>query len=318
LDVYRTTQKNSCPAGTKIFSPASREDWKTFIDSATPLRAPHWIIDVTRPQNGCGGCTGNPMNSGNAAQSTWQTADDSPWWLRSTRYNEPNGDYTANCYLDLWQTPPNENSVTWNDGRCNYHSKSYYCQSAKGKSAAKDATTTAPPWRTKTVSTKPKEGSPSSCKCEKLKLKGTYSPGAILKCTNCLTARRKTDKDSCPEGTKIFAPQSREDWKTFIASGGTSLRAPHFIIDVTRPQNGCGGCTGNPMNSGNSRQSTWKTSDGSPWWLRSTTYNEPNGDYHANCYLDIWHAPTNENSIGWNDGSCSYHSKSYYCQPKAD
>ena len=54
------------------------------------------------------------MNSGNAAQGTWKTADHSPWWLRKTTYNEPNGDYSANCYLDLWHNPPNENSVTWN------------------------------------------------------------------------------------------------------------------------------------------------------------------------------------------------------------
>ena len=52
----RSSQKNSCPNGMKIFSPASRGDWKTFLTSAGPLRAPHWIIDVTRPQNGCGGC----------------------------------------------------------------------------------------------------------------------------------------------------------------------------------------------------------------------------------------------------------------------
>ena len=118
LDVYKSTQKNSCPMGTKIFAPRTRGDWKTFIDSATPLRSPHWIIDVTRPANGCGGCTRNAMNSANLAQKTWRTADGTPWWLRSTTYNEPNGDYNANCYLDLWHNPQNENSVTWNDGRC--------------------------------------------------------------------------------------------------------------------------------------------------------------------------------------------------------
>jgi hypothetical protein len=57
------------------------------------LRAPHWVIDVTRPQNGCGGCTRHAMNSGVAAQKTWQTSDKSAWWLRNSRYNEPNGDY---------------------------------------------------------------------------------------------------------------------------------------------------------------------------------------------------------------------------------
>jgi hypothetical protein len=93
-----------------------------------PLRAPNWIIDITRPQNGCGGCTQNAMNSANAAQGTWRTSDGSPWWLRDRTYNEPNGDYEANCYLDLWHTPKDENSVMWNDQKCSYKSKSYYCQ----------------------------------------------------------------------------------------------------------------------------------------------------------------------------------------------
>merc|ERR1719217_1232760 len=79
LTVYKATQKNSCPAGMKIFSPHSREDWKTFIGSAGPLRAPNWIVDVTRPQNGCGGCTRYPMKSSTPQQATWRTADASPW-----------------------------------------------------------------------------------------------------------------------------------------------------------------------------------------------------------------------------------------------
>merc|ERR550537_251651 len=100
--VYRSTQKNSCPIGTKIFSPRSREDWRTFIKSAKPLRAPHWIVDVTKPSNGCGGCTRHAMNSGVSNQAMWRTSDRSNWWLRKSRYNEPNGDYHANCFLDLW------------------------------------------------------------------------------------------------------------------------------------------------------------------------------------------------------------------------
>jgi hypothetical protein len=314
LTVYKSTQKNSCPSGTKLFAPRTREDWKAFIGSATSLRAPHWIVDVTRPQNGCGGCTRSAMNSGVTSQATWRTADGAAWWLRSSRYNEPNGDYNANCYLDLWHNPVNENSVTFNDGRCNYRSKSYYCQAAKGADKPK-YTSTQPPWKVQ-VSTEPKAGSPSGCKCEKLTLKGEYSSGALLKCTNCLEVKKSSEKNSCPDGTKIFSPQSRTDWKTFFASGGKSLRAPNWIIDVTRPQNGCGGCTGNAMNSGNSAQSTWRTSDKSAWWLRSTRYNEPNGDYTANCYLDLWQNPTHQDKIVFNDGRCNYRSKSYYCQPK--
>jgi len=295
-DVYKSTQKNSCPTGTKLWSPASRSDWRTFLASAQPLRAPHWIIDITRPSNGCGGCR-NPMNSRNNAQRTWKTEDGSPWWLRSTQFSEPNGDYRANCYLDLWHGKPrNARSVSMNDGNCNYHSRSYYCQPRK-------------------FGLKAKAGSPRSCKCSKVDLTGRYSAGLLVKCEQCLTVHRSTQKNSCPNGMKIFSPQSRQDWKTFLSSA-QPLRAPNWIIDVTRPNNGCGGCTRSAMKGSTPQQSSWKTSDGSPWWLRSTRYSEPNGDYTANCFLDLWRTPANENSITFNDGRCNYRARSYYCQPK--
>jgi hypothetical protein len=167
----------------------------------------------------------------------------------------------------------------------------------------------------KEISTTPAKGSPKSCKCKRVTLNGPFSAGALVRCDNCWTVRRTTDKISCPRRTKLFSPRSRTDWQTFIKSA-RPIRAPHFVIDITRPQNGCGGCTRHPMNSGNKNQKTWRTSDSSPWWLRSTRYNEPNGDYQANCYLDLWRTPKDPNHITWNDGSCSYHSKSYYCQAK--
>jgi len=82
------------------------------------------------------------------------------------------------------------------------------------------------------------------------------------------------------------------------------------------------------MNSKVAQQATWKTSDGSSWWLRSTLYSQPNGpeewpdgrakpngDYQANCYMDLWRLPSNENTIQFNDQKCNYRSRSYYCQP---
>jgi len=296
IDVRRSQSKNSCPDGTKIFSPRSRSDWKTLLASASPLRNPHWIIDVTRPQNGCGGCTAHAMNAKVKQQKSWRTSDRSQWWLRSSRYSEPNGDYHANCFLDLWHAPKNENSVTFNDGSCGYHSKSYYCQPI-------------------ILSTTPKKGSPKSCKCDKVALTGSYKAGALLRCSQCLDVSRSKQKNSCPMGTKIFAPATREDWGVIIEST-KPLRSPHWIIDITRPQNGCGGCTRHNMNSKTASQATWKTADGAAWWLRSSRYSEPNGDYRANCYLDLWRVPSNPDTVTFNDGSCNYHSNSYYCQPK--
>lgn len=233
------------------------------------------------------------MNSRTETQKTWQTSDGSPWWLRSRRYSEPSTNYLANCYLNILQAR-SPNQITFRDDRCEYHSHSYYCQNQE-------------------VSLAPKKGSPRACICSKVILTGRYSPGSLIKCLGCLRVSKALQKNSCPVGTKLFSPRSRQDWKTFIASA-KPIRSPNFIIDVTRPQNGCGGCTRAPMNSKVPSQATWRTADHSPWWLRSTRYTEPNGDYRANCYFDLWQAPPSENNVAFNDKGCSYHSNSYYCQ----
>merc|ERR1719377_153733 len=142
--------------------------------------------------------------------------------------------------------------ITFSENRCNYHSKSYYCQPEK-------------------FDLQPKHG-PTSCKCTKVDLTDSYSAGILVKCTECTTVYKSTQKNSCPKGMKIFSPASRADWKTFLSSA-VPLRAPNWIIDVTRPANGCGGCTRHSMKSTTSQQATWRTSDASPWWLRSTTYS---------------------------------------------
>jgi len=292
-DVFRSNDANSCPRGTKLFSPRSRNDWQVVMDSAGPLKDPHFIVDITKPSNGCGGCK-KTMNSRNGQVSAWETEDDSPWWLRSSGYKEPNGDYNANCYLNIGGGK-DPDKMTFNDARCNYHSRSYYCQP-------------------KRINTKPKRGSPDSCQCTPVALTGKYSAGSLVKCENCWDTHRSRDKNSCPKGMKLFSPASRQDWKVVLASAGP-LRAPNWIVDVTRPENGCGGCKKAPMKGSDRLQATWRTADGSPWWLRDTTYSEPSGDYYANCYLDLWKIPANENDITFNDGKCNYHSTSYYCQP---
>ena len=69
------------------------------------------------------------------------------------------------------------------------------------------------------------------------------------------------------------------------------------------------------MKSNIAQQGSWRTSDGSAWWLRDAKYNEPNGDYHANCYLHIY--DVNPNNVRFNDGNCNYYSTEYMCQPVA-
>jgi hypothetical protein len=295
LDVRRSTQKNSCPVGTKLFAPASRSDWQTFARSTGALKAPHMIIDVTKPRNGCYGCR-STMNSRNRAVRGWGTADGAPWWIRGNGYGEPNGNYHANCYLAVHSYSSHANNVRFDDANCGYHSKSYYCQLAK-------------------VDLTPARGSPSSCKCRSVALAGPYSAGRLVKCTHCLRVHKRGQKNSCPKGMKLFSPRSARDWQTVANSGGL-IKAPHSIVDVTRPQNSCGGCSRHAMNSWNRYQSSWRTEDGSPWWLRGNRYGEPNGDYHGNCYLYVHHIHSN-GYTNFNDHNCYYNANSYYCQPRS-
>jgi len=237
------------------------------------------------------------MKSSTSQQGSWRTTDGSDWWLRDGRYNEPNGDYHANCYLHIYDVNPS--NVRFNDGSCGYYSTEYLCQPAQ-------------------VPTKCKSGSPSSCKLKVIVGKGKgYSAGAVVRIDNGRAVRRSKETHSCPSGYKIWSPRNKNDWTVVYNALGKNInnypRKPHLIVDVTRPANGCGGCTKYAMKSSTSQQGSWRTTDGSDWWLRDGRYNEPNGDYHANCYLHIY--DVNPNNVRFNDGSCSYLSSAYLCQP---
>jgi len=65
------------------------------------------VVGVYREESGCGACTGTPMNSD--AQEEWEAAEEyrvafksvagSPWFMRSTTFSEPNGNYVKDCWL---------------------------------------------------------------------------------------------------------------------------------------------------------------------------------------------------------------------------
>jgi len=150
--------------------------------------------------------------------------------------------------------------------------------------------------------------------CEEIDLQGKpFEPGSLIVCRNGKDVRKSTDPTSCPAGWKIWAPEKKSDWQTIKELNLHNVKNPDFLVDVTRPANGCGGCRA-PMNSKEPTQAEWRTSNGAPWWLRDSRFGEPNGDYTANCYLRFWntHDP---NNIGFNDAWCRYHSRDYLCTP---
>ncbi len=109
----------------------------------------------------------------------------------------------------------------------------------------------------------------------------------------------------------IFYPRSKAQWTWVLAKFGAGYFAT--IPGVTKPGNG-GNYTGcamrNPTSYG-SGCSDWKVPDGGRWWLRDSTYGEPNGDYDGNCWLSMYNHSAGD--IQFNDGNCSYATTKYLC-----
>lgn len=124
--------QNSCPTGFKIFAPQSKEDWQKACSFLPSPCTGTIAVDVTKSSNGGDGkkCTVCPtMNSRRAGD--WKTSDGAPWWLRDSPYSEPNGDYTANCFLSVTVNANNLNGITFNDRSCIYCFTTYFCSAAK-------------------------------------------------------------------------------------------------------------------------------------------------------------------------------------------
>ena len=107
-----------------IWIPRSKNHWIAANKFGIPGN-PYIITGVTKASDGCGGCTSYPMNSSSSGQTSWQALDGKNWWFRDTSYSEPNGDYSANCWLGFYDLDPN--NIRFNDASCVYHSTDYLC-----------------------------------------------------------------------------------------------------------------------------------------------------------------------------------------------
>ena len=131
----------------------------------------------------------------------------------------------------------------------------------------------------------------------------TYYPIASGTSTN-----RYTDNNSCKNlGMDIVYPRTQAHWESMIARFATSYFP--FIPGVYKTGGG-GNYTGCSMNSNGCND--WRVGDGGQWWLRSSTYSEPNGDYTANCWLGT-RSVSDPSNITYNDGNCNYGGSSYIC-----
>ena len=159
--------------------------------------------------------------------------------------------------------------------------------------------------------------SPANCIATDINAR-TYSAGHLVRVTNGIRVSRVDQKNSCPIGYKIWSPRSRHDWSAVYNALGQNIRnyprQPHLIVDVTRALDKCDTCDTTAMKSSAAHTSWWRTSDGSPWWLRDSVFPQPSDEYRANCYLSVYDVYPDH--VKFQYGNCSFSSTDYLCQEK--
>ena len=146
---------------------------------------------------------------------------------------------------------------------------------------------------------------------------------------NGLSTCGANDANSCPDGTDIWVPRTHDHAKAvwdefggdndyyYYSGSSDSYIGP---VGVYRPADGGGCCEETWSQAMNSDAMASYSGVGwtsvaavpEPWFIRSTSYSEPNGDYDAYCWLYIYHWQENQ---GWafNDESCNACSTHYLC-----
>ena len=129
LQTYRVTDNNSCKAlGMDIMIPRSKLQMTAVIakyDSSYFATIPG-VYKATSGGNYTGCKMRRPADNGGDGCADWQVADGGRWWLRDSTFSEPNGDYTAYCWLANWGMT-DVNNISFNDGNCIYSTTKYIC-----------------------------------------------------------------------------------------------------------------------------------------------------------------------------------------------
>ncbi|KAK7254278.1 hypothetical protein SO694_00009249 [Aureococcus anophagefferens] len=269
------------------------------------------------------------MNS--EAQKEWEDLDDenvgfksvaggdAPWFLRSTPYYEPNGNYDADCWLTAAYHDGWEDGVGFSidDQSCGICSASYLCSSnlqGDPPTAAPTVTpapTTPEPSVAPTISPAPTTAAPSRAPVCEEEGEFDYADGTV----HCLAVNDKLydlfpvnkgertcgvdDVDDCPDGMSLWVPRDYEHAAAVYDAFGQQYTR---IAGIYRDEDGCGGCRDHSLNSydqalyegeapGNLGFTSILPGNGK-WFLRQVFngrgWNQPDGNYHARCWLNIY------------------------------
>ncbi len=124
---YRFTDNDSCKdLGLTMVMPRSKAHWSAMLAKYGTSYFTT-IPGVYKVGNGGNytGCVMRHPGSYGSGCSGWRVGDGGRWWLRDSKYSEPNGDYTSTCWLSMYKWDVND--IRYNDGNCSYWTKKYVC-----------------------------------------------------------------------------------------------------------------------------------------------------------------------------------------------
>ena len=110
--------------GLQIVIPRSRKHFDTMINrfGKDPFRQA--MASIYKPRSG-ESYTFVAMNSGVMPENGYKALDGGEWWIRDTKYGEPNGDYTKGDWLGIQNVE--NHPFTFNDITAGYKTNSYIC-----------------------------------------------------------------------------------------------------------------------------------------------------------------------------------------------
>lgn len=129
-------------------------------------------------------------------------------------------------------------------------------------------------------------------------------------------------------GLDIVYPRSEFHWRAMsnfvrnvLGKTGTSYQNFFRIVYGVHKTTGGGNFTGTIMRNANfygTGSTSHRVNDDGRWWIRDTTFGEPNGDYTAYAWFGLNAAgytfpePYALQDIGFNDGNANYGTGGYY------
>jgi hypothetical protein len=143
-------------------------------------------------------------------------------------------------------------------------------------------------------------------------------------CAGCTTVSSATASSGCAaKGMQMVIPRTYNHWVSMFAyvtlasaSGGLGSTIGNYFVVVPgiyKPTGGQSDCAlgAGYMTSTSCAASGWRSLDNGVWWLRNSTYSEPNGDYTAFGFWGL--SNTNPASLTFNDLFAGLSTSTYLC-----